>query len=71
MGTMRQVVIYPGEDGQWIGEVPSLPGCCTQGATKAEVLELVKDAIAAWLEAAKTIGRDIPAESFDAQICVI
>ncbi len=37
---MRQVIIYPGEDGFWIAECPSLPGCISQGATKEEAIEL-------------------------------
>ena len=28
---MRQVVITPGEDGYWVAECPSLPGCVSQG----------------------------------------
>lgn len=31
---MRQVIIYPGEDGYWIVECPSLPGCISQGKLK-------------------------------------
>jgi len=30
---MRQVLIYPGEDGYWVAECPSLPGCISQGKT--------------------------------------
>ena len=33
---MREGVIYPGEDGQWVAECPSLPGCVTQGHTREE-----------------------------------
>jgi predicted RNase H-like HicB family nuclease len=35
---MRQVIIYPGEDGYWVAECPSLPGCVSQGKTKPEAL---------------------------------
>ena len=28
---MRQVIIYPGEDGYFVAECPSLPGCVSQG----------------------------------------
>jgi predicted RNase H-like HicB family nuclease len=35
---MRQAVIYPGEDGYWVAEVPSLPGCISQGKTKEEAI---------------------------------
>jgi predicted RNase H-like HicB family nuclease len=33
---MRQVGLYPGEDGYWVVECPSLPGCISQGKTKQE-----------------------------------
>jgi antitoxin HicB len=69
---MRQVLIYPdGEDGGWVCEVPSLPGCVAHGATKEEALRDVQDAIAAWIEAAKHLGRDIPDDSLSAEICVV
>ena len=35
---MRQVVIYPGEDGHWIAECPSLLGCVSQGKTRHEAI---------------------------------
>lgn len=45
---MRQVVVYPGEDGYWVVECPSLPGCISQGKNRAEALENIKDAIEAY-----------------------
>jgi predicted RNase H-like HicB family nuclease len=33
------------EDGVWIVECPSIPGCVSQGGTKEEALENIKDAI--------------------------
>ncbi len=69
---MRQVVIYPDlQDGGWIAEVPSLPGCFSDGETKEEVLLNVRDAIDCWLEGAADVGMPIPAESFDVQVCVV
>lgn len=38
------------EDGVWIVECPSIPGCVSQGATKKEALENIKDAIELCLE---------------------
>lgn len=38
------------EDGVWIVECPSIPGCVSQGKTKAESLENIKDAIELCLE---------------------
>ena len=37
------------EDGIWIVECPSIPGCVSQGQTKDEAVENIKDAIAACL----------------------
>jgi len=45
-----RVLIEQDEDGVFVAEVPSLPGCITQGQTREEALENVKEAIAAYLE---------------------
>ena len=42
---MRQVVLYPGDDGFWVIECPSLPGCVSQGETKAAAIENIREAI--------------------------
>ncbi len=69
---MRQVLIYPEvEDGGLVCEVPSLPGCVSQGATKEEALRNVQVAIEAWVEAAQHLGREIPQDSLSAEICVV
>ncbi|HEX8149485.1 MAG TPA: type II toxin-antitoxin system HicB family antitoxin [Pyrinomonadaceae bacterium] len=38
------VIVERDEDGMWIVECPSIPGCVSQGATKEEALENVKNA---------------------------
>lgn len=69
---MRQVVIYPDpESNSWIAEVPGLPGCITDGATKEEVLQNAREAIECWLEGAAAVGMHIPSETFDVQVCVV
>lgn len=69
---MRQVLIYPDvEDGGWVCEVPSLPGCVAHGATKEDALRDAKDAIETWQDAARQLGRDIPQDSQSAEICLI
>ena len=35
---MRQVIVYPGEDGQRVAECPTLPGCISQGKTKEDAI---------------------------------
>jgi predicted RNase H-like HicB family nuclease len=42
---MRQVVVYPGKDGYWVAECPSLPGCVSQGQTRDEAITNIKEAI--------------------------
>lgn len=56
----RQVVLYQDEDGIWIAEVPSLPGCHSDGDTKEDALENVRDAIATWIAYITERGERIP-----------
>ena len=42
---MHKVILYPGEDGYWIAECLSLPGCISQGKTKAEARANIREAI--------------------------
>jgi predicted RNase H-like HicB family nuclease len=39
------VTLHRDEDGIWVVECPSIPGCVSQGNTKEEALENVKDAV--------------------------
>ena len=57
---MRQVVIYPGEDDYWVAEVPSLPGCISQGKSREEAVSNVKEAIDAYINAMKEDGLSVP-----------
>ncbi len=43
------VFLEEGESGYIIAEVPQLPGCHTQGRTKAEALANIRDAIQLYL----------------------
>ncbi len=45
-----KVIIEEGEDGWYVVEVPTLPGCISQGRTKKEALENIKEAIELYLE---------------------
>ncbi len=45
-----KVVIEQGEDSGFIAHVPALRGCRSQGASRAETLSNVREAIEAWLE---------------------
>ncbi len=65
---MRSVVLRRGEDQYWIAECPSLPGCITQGTTKAEAISNIKEAIEGWIETMQAHGQPIPEEDFETQV---
>jgi predicted RNase H-like HicB family nuclease len=68
---MRQVVVYPGEDGWWIAECPSLPGCISQGKTKEEAIENAKEAIQVYISALKEDNFAVPEDRFDALLVAV
>jgi predicted RNase H-like HicB family nuclease len=69
---MRQVILYPDhEDGGWIAEVPSLPGCLSQGETREEAIANIRDAIAVWIVGAQQTGMEVPDDNLDVQVCVL
>jgi predicted RNase H-like HicB family nuclease len=55
-----RVVIEQDEDGVFVAEVPSLPGCVSEGVTRAEALSNVQEAIAVYLESLKAHDEPIP-----------
>jgi predicted RNase H-like HicB family nuclease len=57
---MRQVILIPDETGGYTVEVPSLPGCISEGDTIDEALANIKEAIELWIEDAIAHGDEIP-----------
>jgi predicted RNase H-like HicB family nuclease len=55
-----RVLIEPDEDGVYVAEVPALPGCISQGQSRAEAIANIKEAIAAYLESLKAHGDPVP-----------
>jgi antitoxin HicB len=55
-----RVVIEQDEDGQFVAECPSLPGCISQGQTREQALSNIKDAIAGYLESLHKHNEPIP-----------
>lgn len=62
-GTSLFVKLTPGEDGRWVAGVPALPGCISQGDTKADALTNVREAALLCLEDLVERGLPIPDES--------
>lgn len=60
---MRHVIVYKDpESDAYIAEVPSLPGCHSDGATADEAVENVKDAIRLVESYLRDNGEEIPAD---------
>lgn len=59
---MRQVLLYQDEENNWIAEVPSLPGCGSEGKTRDEALANVQEAIEVYIEALEQDGLPVPGE---------
>lgn len=57
------VLLEQGEDGYIVAECPSLPGCISQGKTREEALENIKDAIQGILKLRRKLGLPIPEET--------
>ncbi len=68
---MRQVIIYPGEDGLWVAECPSLPGCVSQGETREAAVENIREAIEGYILALKEDGLPVPEERFEALLVAV
>lgn len=68
---MRQVIIFPGEDGYWVAECPSLPGCISQGKTKEQAIANIKEAIEGYILVLKEDGYDTPEDRFEALLMAV
>ena len=58
---MRHIVLIPDEDGVgYTVEVPSLPGCVSEGDTLEESLANIREAIALYIESMEAHGEPVP-----------
>lgn len=55
-----RIIIELDEDGTYIAQCPTLPGCISQGKTRSEALKNIKDAIKGYLESLKKNNEPIP-----------
>lgn len=56
------VILHKAEEGGYWAEVPTLPGCYSQGKTVEETLVNIKEAIESHIEALKEDKQEIPPE---------
>lgn len=55
-----RVIIEQDEEGEFVAQCPSLPGCISQGKTRKEALDNIKDAAKGYLESLKKHKEPIP-----------
>jgi predicted RNase H-like HicB family nuclease len=70
MVMMFTVMIDRDEDGVWVVECPSIPGCVSQGKTKEEALENIKEAIQLCLEVRAERGLPLTVETRQVEVLV-
>jgi predicted RNase H-like HicB family nuclease len=55
-----RVLIAQDEDGVYVAEVPALPGCISQGKTRSEAIDNIKEAITGYLESLAAYNEPVP-----------
>jgi predicted RNase H-like HicB family nuclease len=65
------VVLRQDEEGNWLADVPALPGCHTWGATKDEALANAREAIAGCIESLEATGDRVPTETTAVETVVV
>ena len=55
-----RVLIEQDEDGVFVAEVPSLPGCISQGRTREQAVDNIREAIALYLESLEAHDEPVP-----------
>ena len=65
MGAMNRytVQLEHDEGGMWVAEVPEVPGCVSQGATRAEALANIREALDLCLEVRAERGLPLRVET--------
>jgi len=56
----EMIIYWSQQDEAFLVEVPELPGCMADGATREEAVKNANEVIQLWIETAKEMGREIP-----------
>lgn len=56
------------EDGAWVAECPSIPGCITQGGSRHEALQNIREAIELCLEVRSEFGMPLTVETQQVEV---
>jgi len=61
----RTILLSSGEDGYYVVEVPSLPGCISQGKTREEAIFNIQEAMELYIESLIEYGESIPEDCYE------
>ncbi|HEY3915293.1 MAG TPA: type II toxin-antitoxin system HicB family antitoxin [Verrucomicrobiae bacterium] len=64
------VTVDRDEDGVWVVECPSIPGCVSQGKTKQQALKNIEEAIVLCLEVRAERGLPLTVETRQVEVTV-
>jgi predicted RNase H-like HicB family nuclease len=70
MGMKFLTTLQRDEDGAWVAECPSIPGCVSQGDTRDAALSNIREAIAACLEVRAELGLPLTVETQQVEVAV-
>lgn len=62
------ITITQDEAGYWVIDCPALPGCLSQGKTREEALQNIREAILVSLETRKAHGLPAPTEIAEVEV---
>ncbi|RPI71935.1 MAG: type II toxin-antitoxin system HicB family antitoxin [Ignavibacteriales bacterium] len=60
-----RIIVQQDEDGVFIAECPSLPGCISQGQSRSEAIRSIEDAIVGYIESLKKHNEPIPPNIYE------
>lgn len=61
----RTILLSSGDDGYYVAEVPSLPGCISQGKTREEAIYNIQEAMELYIESLIEDGESIPEDCYE------
>jgi predicted RNase H-like HicB family nuclease len=64
------VTVDRDEDGVWVSQCPSIPGCVSQGRTKSEAMKNIQKAIKLCLEVRAERGLPLTVETRQVEVTV-
>ena len=60
-----RTIITQDQDGMFVAECPNLPGCISQGKTRTQALENIKDAIKGYLKSLNKHNEPVPPSIYE------